>query len=280
MKFVRIAFAIFVLFLVTQSCNQEKTKTFELIPQDTMAMVLADIHIADATLNVMMNSEKFTEIDDYYYSLLKKYGISRSRFDSSIAYYSIEPEAYAKVYENVMFIISQEEGEVFALPDDKKTIAKSKNDFNTITITRTNFDGKRSVNLLLDKKVDINSFSGKYSLLFKATTKTSNKLEYNLENTQEISILMGFMLKMQSTEKDKFPLLIIEVLEDEKRVLFEKIDIQKFIVTKGEWSKIQINNKYKIKKFVRSGKLRIYISNVFNQEFFLDDLLLEIKKKG
>ena len=280
MRFVRIIVIFVVILFVAQSCKQEKTLGFVVIPQDTMAIVLADLHIADATLNVMMNTEKFSEIDDYYFSVLKKHDISRARFDSSVTFYSRQPELYGKVYEDVMLIISQEEGEVFALPDDKKTIAKNKDKFNTITTTRTNFDGKRSVNFLLDKKIDINSFSGKYSLLFKPTTKTSNKLEYNLDNTQEISILMGFMLKMQSTEKNKFPLLIIEVIEDDNRVLFEKVDIQKFIVTDGEWKKIQINNKYKIKKFVRSGTLRLYISNVFNQEFFVDDLLLEIKKKG
>ena len=279
MKFVKTVFIIVAFFLLLQSCSQEKTTSVDVIPQDTMAMVLADIHIADATLNVIMNSEKFKEIDDYYFSILKKYNISRSRFDSSIVYYSREPEVYGKVYEDVMFIISQEEGEVFALPDDKKTVKNNKNDFNTVTTIRSNFDGKKSLNTLLDKKQDVNSFSGKYSLLFKPTTKTSNKLEYKLDNIKEISILMGFMLKMQSPENKKYPLLIVEVLEGEDRVLFEKIDLQKFIVTKGDWNKMEVNNKYKIKKFVQSGTLRIYISNVFNQEFFIDDLLLEIKKK-
>ena len=277
MKFVKIVFIIVVILIAAQSCKQEKQNSIEVIPQDTMSMVLADIHIADATLNIIMNSEKFKEIDDYYFSVLKKYSITRSRFDSSIVFYSKKPEVYSDIYENVMSIISRKEGGILALADDKKNLTK--NEFNTIANIKTNFDTKQSQNFLLDKKNNINSFSGKYSLLFKPTTKTSNKLEYNLDNTQEISVLMSFMLKIESLEKNKFPLLIIEVLEKDNRVLFEKIDIQKFITTEGEWNKIKINNKYKIKKFVRSGILRVYISNAFNQEFFIDDLFLEIKKK-
>ena len=279
MKFIKFTSIIFVFLLLTQSCNQKNSSVVEVIPQDTMAMLIADIHIADATLNVIMNSEKFKKIDDYYFSTLEKYNISRSRFDTSMVFYSTEPEVYGNIYEDVMLIISQKEGEVFALADDKEIISDEKNRFNTITSLRSNFDGKRDLNILMDKKVDINSFSGKYSLLFKPTRKNSNKLEYKIENTQEISILVGFMLKMQSEEKNKYPLLIIEVIEKDNRVLYEKIDVQKFIVTKGDWNKIEINNKYKIKGFVRSGLLRVYLSNVFNQEFFIDNLLLEIKKK-
>lgn len=273
----KITLLLSILFVA--SCNNEIIPGNEIIPKDTMAMVIADIHIADATLNVIMNSEKFKEVDGYYKSVLDLHNISRARFDTSIAYYTNKPEVFSVIYEDVMFIISQKEGNILALPNDKKAEVKQNNKYEELISIKSNFDEANSNNAFLDKKSDLNSLSGKYSIYFKTTNKLSNKFGSKIENTQELKLEMKFMLKMQSTEKDKFPLLIIEVIENGQRVLFEKIDIAKYVFTKNEWNKIEINNNFKVKKMVSKGDVKIYLSNVFNQEFFIDDFEMVLKGK-
>ena len=276
MKFLKLTVFIFVFILITQSCNHKQVGNNDLIPQDTMAMLIADIHIADATLSVIMNTEKFKNIDEYYASVLKKYNIDRARFDTSLSIYSSNSDEFNKVYEDVMLILSQKEGEVLALPNDKKQEIKPQIAYRNVILTRSNFDEKDSKYFFLDKRSSKNSKSGKYSLFFGENEKISKKLSYKVENIRGVRLSLAFRFKLVSEENKRRPFVIIEVIENGNKVLFEKDDIYKYISIKDEWDKILINNSFKLKKLSKKAVINIYISNVFNQEFFIDDLYMKL----
>jgi hypothetical protein len=276
MKFFKLTILLFILIWVTQSCNYESENNKDVIPKDTMVMLISDIHIADATLNVIMNTEKFKEVDDYYTSVLSKYNVSRSRFDTSLAYYSSKPETFEQIYEDVMLLLSQKEGGILATPSESKTEVKTQLAYRNIATIKSNFDDKKSLNYFLDKKTDINSRSGKYSLFFANNKNLSNKLKYEINNISKIKLSLSFFITLPNNKSIKRPLLVIEVIENDKVVLSEKTDIYKCIAQKGDWDKIEINNSFKLKKLVKKGEINIFISNAFNQEFFIDDMHLKL----
>jgi Domain of unknown function (DUF4296) len=74
------------------------------IPENQLAKILADIHLADA----VSFSGKFKDIyrnkDSVYYfeQIFSKYHVTRSQFDSTISWYSGNPDAYQVLYGKVL----------------------------------------------------------------------------------------------------------------------------------------------------------------------------------
>jgi hypothetical protein len=90
------------LILISSSCsNSSKSGR---IPESTIIKILADIHIADAISfstkyrNMYRNNDSVT----YYDHLFAKYNVTRVQFDSTISWYSGNPDKYDQLYDKVL----------------------------------------------------------------------------------------------------------------------------------------------------------------------------------
>lgn len=91
--------------LLLNSCSHERMKARKgIIPEDKMAELLIDTHLADAILFVDISQTDIKRDRTLYYypSILEKYGITKAQMDSSVAWYVRNPDAYARIYDQVI----------------------------------------------------------------------------------------------------------------------------------------------------------------------------------
>ncbi len=101
------------LALIT-SCNNNKMKVPDgILDPDELSPLLIDIHLVDGFLHNQKTIRKDKEDSafNYYPSILKEHGISRAMFDSTILFYSQYPKEFAKIYEEVLEVLSKMEGD-------------------------------------------------------------------------------------------------------------------------------------------------------------------------
>ncbi len=81
-----------------------------LIPVDSMALILADIHIVEAMGNYpsMIDSVEI-DFNQYYLDVLKKHGVNAVRYDSSYSYYVRSSKKMDEIYERVLSELSARE---------------------------------------------------------------------------------------------------------------------------------------------------------------------------
>jgi len=117
----------FVLFFIIISCNKKTNIPENIIPKNKIVSILVDMHLADATLNIMLLRQ--TKInykpEDYYYTVLKKHNTDKQTFDRSIKYYSQDLVEYDKIYDEVLKQLSIIEGNL-----SKKEIKSNPNPKN------------------------------------------------------------------------------------------------------------------------------------------------------
>jgi len=275
MKYLLFILSVIVIF---SSCSNGVENPEIIISADSMAIILADVHLADATLSVMMNRrKKYTDIDSYYNSVLQKYNITRARLDSSISYYSSRGKEFEKIYEDVMFILSQKEGIVVAEKDsvNSKEIQKVKK-YELVLDYKSNFDDKAE-NKLLDKRSSIKAKSGKFSILFDYNTFKSNEFIYGLKySISEIKLVIKSSISLMANKTKTAPAIVIEVVNGKKIEYQTAISLKNYIVEKQEWSNIDIKNSISLPVALDEGDVKIYISNPYKNDFFIDDLDIKL----
>ncbi len=120
-KFIPILGGLILLSLFS-SCNQNKMKIPDgvLTPQE-MVPLLVDIHLVDGILHQQKTIRQVKEDSafNYYPSILKKHGLNRAMFDSTIMFYSQYPEDFSKIYDEVLEKLSKMEGDRRELMDIK-----------------------------------------------------------------------------------------------------------------------------------------------------------------
>ena len=102
-------FSLAFIILICISCNDNKNTLPEgIIPRDSMIVILADIHIAEAKLqNAGPAFRDKTFKSAYLQQVLRKAGVDSSRFLGSFDYYSSHPEIFSIMYEQVIVEISK-----------------------------------------------------------------------------------------------------------------------------------------------------------------------------
>ncbi|MCX6306207.1 MAG: DUF4296 domain-containing protein [Bacteroidetes bacterium] len=110
----RIRIAILCCLLVT-GCREKKDlpgspvaiSADSLITPEKMVLILADVHVVEASFLLDRNNGKVSKDrqDDYYKGIFKKYHISPGRYDENLAFYRSNPENYAKMYEKVVVLL-------------------------------------------------------------------------------------------------------------------------------------------------------------------------------
>jgi uncharacterized protein DUF4296 len=95
---------IFIGIFVSQCGNKANNSPENIIPKGKMIELLTDIHIFDAVMSEKKYNTKKHEyqIEGYYSYLYEKHGYTRAQIDSSISFYSRDPEEYSKMYDDVL----------------------------------------------------------------------------------------------------------------------------------------------------------------------------------
>jgi hypothetical protein len=93
---------LFILFAF--SCKEENTELVipaGILPQDKMAAVFSDLSIMEASINVSKFNPDRAASDSLRFNVYKQQNISRSAYDSSVAFYSKHPDEFRKIYKMV-----------------------------------------------------------------------------------------------------------------------------------------------------------------------------------
>src|SRR5664279_5624727 len=99
---MRILGVILACLIITISCSRSGKK--DRIPDKELVKILADIHIADAISFSAKYRDQFINNDSisYFDKLFAKYHVTRAQFDSTIAWYSGNPDKYELLYDKVL----------------------------------------------------------------------------------------------------------------------------------------------------------------------------------
>jgi len=122
-KIIKILFTGMLALLLITSCNNNKMKVpDDILKPEELKSLLIDIHLIDGMLHFKrsVRQEKEDSAYIYYSAILKKHGISRSLFDSTIFFYTQYPEEFAKIYDDILEELSKMEGDRRELIDAKK----------------------------------------------------------------------------------------------------------------------------------------------------------------
>jgi hypothetical protein len=117
-------FLFLIIFFSISSCS-EKTARKEpahLIPPDSLVVILADLHLADAFLNFNINTKTPYDPKNFYDKVLEKHKTDRIQFSETITYYSAEPEKLDSLYDLVLNNLSTRKAELMnsKLKEEKK----------------------------------------------------------------------------------------------------------------------------------------------------------------
>ncbi len=80
-----------------------------IIPPTEMVGVLVDFHLAEAVIrNAQEKNMDLNQVSNqYYYSLLKKHGITRKQYGESLQFYTQNIKEYQKIYKEVVVELSK-----------------------------------------------------------------------------------------------------------------------------------------------------------------------------
>jgi hypothetical protein len=114
----------FVLILAVCSCNSEQQKNIEIpdnvIPFDSMAGLLADIHLVESGIALLQTDTASALLRPYYYSILHKWNTDRDRFERSMAFYGSRVELLDSIYgQTIMLLIKQQSQGVGTIHEHK-----------------------------------------------------------------------------------------------------------------------------------------------------------------
>lgn len=100
-KSTKINFYVFCLMFLW-ACNTNKAPQ-NIIERSKMINVLVDMHLADAVLAKVNNTDTMLMMaSSKYYFIFKKYQIDSAKFTNSLKYYNNEPDEFKKMYAEVV----------------------------------------------------------------------------------------------------------------------------------------------------------------------------------
>jgi hypothetical protein len=102
----------FISFLV--GCSSDKKDSSYLIAEDTLVLVLADLHELEAGIALgYVNQKDSSNLPERYTSgIFLRNAVSKERFDSTFNYYLSHPPELEKIYSEVINLISEKQAKV------------------------------------------------------------------------------------------------------------------------------------------------------------------------
>lgn len=107
--FIFLSFTLLVASCYSSNKRLESELPPDALNKNTMIDLLTDIHLIEATLaqKQVKGVLVFDIAEIYYDSLFAKYSIQKAQLDSSIAYYSRNPDIYENIYTEVITNLSK-----------------------------------------------------------------------------------------------------------------------------------------------------------------------------
>lgn len=104
MKNTGLLLAVLIAALLMSCSGEQTVSPRDVIPEKKMASLLLEIHLTDAilTTDLSQTDSKRNRALYFYPSLLEKHGVTKAQADSSIAWYMRHPDAYKRIYEQVI----------------------------------------------------------------------------------------------------------------------------------------------------------------------------------
>lgn len=109
---LRFTLLLFSAMLALGACHHpnetDERPPVNILPAATFERVLADFALAESAANMNIKNVPNQQLDTVYaFDPLADHGVRRSQYDSTLLYYSMHPEEYKKVYENVLALLSE-----------------------------------------------------------------------------------------------------------------------------------------------------------------------------
>ena len=103
-RHLTITTVLFAVLLLGNACSNQDIATFTPAVSDSvMIQLMIDMHLAEAHAEILNQP-----IDGLQDSILSHYQLSRKDFEANMAYYRENPDAFHKVYSEVLDKISEE----------------------------------------------------------------------------------------------------------------------------------------------------------------------------
>lgn len=110
---MRIVWVLFVIVGLLSSCSKKQVLVLEnIIPRDSMILLMTDIHLAEATIQIRnLGRSDTTRQEAYsrYRYIYEKYKVSDGRFRESFEFYRSQPEYFHKMYDEVLTRLSEKQ---------------------------------------------------------------------------------------------------------------------------------------------------------------------------
>ena len=111
---------ILLLMLITFSCISEPKystpKGEDIIPKDSLELLIYDIHLADAIITSKIMKTKDNKLADslLYVNVFEKYNYTRNQFEQTLLYYvHNRMDTLNKIYDRVIDRFNLEKGEIY-----------------------------------------------------------------------------------------------------------------------------------------------------------------------
>jgi DNA-binding NtrC family response regulator len=110
MRFIGVKVWFFLLVIFLTGCSSRNSDE-KIIGREKFALVIADLHMADATLAVagLNVSKDTTEIELYYQAIMAKHGVTQKQIDNSFKHYAKKPRILEKIYDEVSENLAKQE---------------------------------------------------------------------------------------------------------------------------------------------------------------------------
>lgn len=270
---------ILIISVFAVSCrDKEKIEIpSDVIPQDKMADILVQQHVADATLNVVNLKKSFSSYtpEAYYNRVLEKNGYTREQFDRSVEFYATVPNIMDKIYDNVLEKLNIMQGGLYesvaSIPLNKQIKDTSPVQYliDFETKTGTNFD--TYVNPVV-------AHTGKQAMLINKHHPYGPAIANKFANSfSSVKVSINFWIHLTDTVGRKMPRIVVSLEEDKVFLEKEEIDFDDQISGSETWNKITKEVNFKYPQDVYETELKFYILNEGRVRMFVDDYDILIK---
>lgn len=105
---------LFSLGFMGYGCTHKETVPKDIISGDTMALILADMHVLEASfaLGHLDSLNTGTRPENFNQGVLNKYRVSKQCFDSSYNYYLLNPDYLNKIYDDVLVSLIKKQAQI------------------------------------------------------------------------------------------------------------------------------------------------------------------------
>ncbi|MEL7119553.1 MAG: DUF4296 domain-containing protein [Bacteroidota bacterium] len=106
MKVLRLAFCLFLLVSLT---NCEKEPTSDLLSDEQIVPILADIHVAEAAMQNLVGITKDSMGNIYYRQIFELHDIDSAIYNKTMDLLRKDPIRLSKVYNEVVIYLEEKE---------------------------------------------------------------------------------------------------------------------------------------------------------------------------